>query len=297
MTYMVDFTVVVTWTHITDPTITISDEITLSMVTLCSVTAGTSAFPDYTVDVQARTSHLESVPSFTYTNCDQSYFENTVEFEVWNEATAIYELVTEDWVESWCGLTYDAATGAISVDTVGFSDFPLEKIKITYTATYKYDSSIAMSDQLTIQLVDNCSVILATGFPTVDEICVRGPTIQSLSLPTFEISDIADCEESLFNTQITYYEFDGADTKEITEADVLSKAGASIVEPNLQLDLSVVRESGILPYTLTAKYEKTHKINTSVTASDEIQILFCTIWFQADTFYDESEVVQVRSPS
>ena len=51
MTYMVDFTVVVTWTHITDPTITISDEITLSMVTLCSVTAGTSAFPDYTVDV------------------------------------------------------------------------------------------------------------------------------------------------------------------------------------------------------------------------------------------------------
>ena len=51
MTSLVVFTVVVTGTHNTEPSITISDEITLRMITLCSVTAGSNAFPDDTVDV------------------------------------------------------------------------------------------------------------------------------------------------------------------------------------------------------------------------------------------------------
>ena len=157
---------------------------------------------------------------------------------------------------------------------------------MTYTATYKYDSSIAISDQLTITLVDNCSVILTTGFPTADEICIRGPTIQNLSLPIFEITDIAGCEESHFNTQITYYEFDGTDFIEITEEFALSTIGVSIVGSNLQFDVSVARDNNISPYTLKVKYEKTHNVNTSVTASDEIQIFFCTIWFDTGTYFD-----------
>ena len=53
------------------------------------------------------------------------------------------------------GLTYDidAVTNQISIDTSSYGTYPMDqlyKFKLTYTETFKYDSSTFFTDELTV---------------------------------------------------------------------------------------------------------------------------------------------------
>ena len=115
------------------------------------------------IDVHVRTTYSDEFPVFSYSNCDQSHFDRIVTIESGNESGAM-TTKTDEEAQSLYGLTYNLP-GIVSIDTMSYSSVTyLDQLRVTYTETYKYDPDIELSDYLTIQLVDDCSVSLTKQF-------------------------------------------------------------------------------------------------------------------------------------